>query len=404
MREIEFVGLMAALQALQALAIDVMLPALGHIARDLGQADPNQRQLIVGVFLLCSGLGSLFPGSISDRFGRKPVVMVCLAAYFCISLACALVTDFATLLILRGFLGLFTSGLMVLPMAVIRDRYSGDRMARTQSLVAMVFMVVPMIAPMLGQGLLLFANWRWIFGLMAGLAGLVAFWAWMRLPETLHPEFRQGIAPRAILGNMRAALLCRAAAGYFLGAALVQGAMFGYINSAQQLIAEHFGAGTAFPVVFGVMALIMSGTNFINSRIVERFGARRVSHTAMFGFILIATIHFAIALRGETLWVFAPLMTVSFCLMSFIGANFQSIALQPFARTAGAAASVMTFVRMVLGAAFGSLIGQAYDGTARPLLGAMVAAGIGALGFVLFSERGRLFRRLNYPPGLKPAR
>lgn len=398
LRETEFVGLMAAIQALQALAIDVMLPALGQISRDLGVTDANERQLLVGIFLICSGLGSLFPGAIGDRFGRRPVVLASLGIYVAISLASALVTDFTTLLVLRAILGFGTAAMMVMPMAIIRDQFGGDRMARIQSLISMTFMVVPMFAPTVGQAVLLIAGWRWIFGVMALLAACVALWAWARLPETLRPEYRQTIAPRAILSNMWDALRCRAALGYFLGASFVQGALFGYINSSQQLVAEHFGAGVFFPAVFGGMALVMSATNFINARIVERFGARRVSHAAAITYIVVAAVHLVCAMLGETLWVFVPLMTISMCMMSFIGSNFASIALQPFARTAGAAASVMAFVRLLLGALLGTLIGQAYDGTARPLLAAMTVAGVVALGLVFYSERGVLFRRLN-PPG-----
>lgn len=401
LRETEFVVLLAAIQALQGLAIDVMLPALGDISRDLNVSDPNDRQLVIGIFLICSGLGSLFPGAIGDRYGRRAVVLTCLGGYMAISLASALVTSFTALLLLRALLGLCTAGMMVMPMAIIRDQFSGDKMARIQSLVAMTFMVVPMFAPSIGQAVLLVADWRSIFAVMALLAGGVAFWAYTRLPETLHADYRQPIVPRAILGNMLAALRCRGSLGYFLGASFIQGAMFGYLNSSQQLVAEHFGAGVLFPVVFGGMALVMSGTNFANAIIVERFGARRVSHTAMFVYILIAGVHLILALRGETLWVFVPLMTVSMCMMSFIGANFTSIALQPFARTAGAAASVMAFIRMMLGASIGTLIGQAYDGTARPLLGAMMLAGLMALALVLYSEHGKLFRRLN-PPSRPP--
>ncbi|VWX52919.1 multidrug effflux MFS transporter [Novosphingobium sp. 9U] len=397
LRETEFVALMAAIQALQALAIDVMLPALGTISHDLGVTDPNERQLAVGIFLICSGLGSLFPGALGDRFGRRPVVLTCLGLYMAISLASALVTDFSALLALRAMLGLCTAGMMVMPMAIIRDQFSGDRMARIQSLISMTFMVVPMFAPTIGQAVLLIAGWRWIFGVMALLAAGVTFWAWARLPETLHPDYRQAIAPRTILANMWEALRCRAALGYFLGASFVQGALFGYINSSQQLVAEHFGAGVFFPAIFGGMALVMSGTNFVNSRIVERFGARRVSHAAAITYIVVAGVHLTCAVLGESLWVFVPLMTISMCMMSFIGSNFASIALQPFARTAGAAASVMAFVRLLFGAVLGTLIGQAYDGTARPLLAAMTVAGVLALALVLYSERGVLFRRLNPP-------
>jgi DHA1 family bicyclomycin/chloramphenicol resistance-like MFS transporter len=398
MGELEFVAMMASFQALQALAIDVMLPALGAISKDLHLADPNQRQLIIGVFLICSGLGSLFPGALADRFGRRPVALCAIAVYVLLSMLCAVAGSFELLLAARGLMGLVTSAMMVMPMTILRDRFDGDRMARTQSLIAMTFMVVPMIAPMVGQSVLLVADWRWIFGIMGGLAAGVFVWAYLRLPETLHPEFRQPIRLGVIAGNMALAVRERAALGYFLGAAFVQGALFGYLNSAQQLVGEHFGAGTLFPVMFGGMALVMACTNFANARIVERFGARRVSHAALLIYIGLAVVHLVLAMRGEGLWTFLPLMTLSMCMMSFIGANFQAISLQPFARIAGAAASVMAFVRMVFGAILGSLIGQAYDGTARPVMAAMVVCGLSALVLVLYSERGRLFRRVN-PPG-----
>jgi len=398
MKEVEFVAMMASFQALQALAIDVMLPALGAISKDLHLADPNQRQLIVGVFLICSGLGSLFPGAIADRFGRRPVILTAICAYMLLSVLCAVSSSFELLLVARGVMGAITSAMMVMPMTILRDRFDGDRMAKTQSLIGMTFMVVPMIAPMVGQAVLLFAGWRWIFGIMGGLATIVFAWTWLRLPETLHPAYRQPVNLKVIAGNMGLALRERAALGYFLGAAFVQGALFGYINSAQQLVGEHFGAGTMFPAVFGGMALVMACTNFANSRIVERFGARRVSHAALICYIVLGGLHLAVAFRGENLWVFIPLMTLSMCMMSFIGSNFQAISLQPFARIAGAAASVMAFVRMVLGAALGSFIGQAYDGTSRPIMAAMMVCGIIALLLVLYSERGRLFRRIN-PPG-----
>lgn len=396
--EREFVALMALLQALQALAIDAMLPALGPISADLGAGSANQRQLVVGLFLIFSGLGSLIPGPLADRYGRRPIVLSCLGAYVAFSAACALVSHFLPLLVLRAALGLACAGLTVLPAAIIRDRLEGDRMARLQSMVSMVFMIVPMFAPTLGQAVLVVAGWRWIFGVMALLGALLALWVRLRLPETLRPEFRQPIRPGRIVATLGAVLKSRMAMGYVLGMALIQGALFGYINSTQQLLGEHFGAGARFPLFFGGMALAMASTNFINSRIVLRFGARRVSHAALLTYGAVALVQLLLAVTGlETLWRFVPLMTLNLCLMAFIGANFTSIALQPFARIAGAAAGGQAFVRMVLASSLGAAIGQAYDGTARPLAGALVLAGAGALALVLFGEEGRLFRRLHPP-------
>jgi MFS transporter, DHA1 family, multidrug resistance protein len=395
MGEREFVTLMALLQALQALAIDAMLPALGVMAEDYGVADSNRRQLVIGIFLIGSGLGSLLPGAFADRFGRRPVLFVCVGGYVVFSLAAALAPTFDMLLVMRLCAGLLSSGMIVLSATIIRDRFSGDKMARTQSLVGVVFMIVPMAAPALGQAVLLVADWRWVFGIMAGLGAAIFVWTWVRLPETLHPEFRQPIRIRAIAGNMRVALGTRAAMGYVLGMALIQGALFGYINSSQQLVAEHFGAGDLFPLVFGGMAVAMALANLANSRIVMRFGARRVSHTAVFGYIFLGGLQLWLASGEETIWQFIPVMTLNLCLMGFLTANFQAIALQPFARIAGAAASLQVFLRLVIGSTLGALIGQAYDGSARPLAMALLAAGTGCLLLVLYSERGKLFRRLH---------
>lgn len=396
----EFIAMMAMIQALQALSIDAMLPAMGIMASDLNSTDPNQRQLVVGVYLIASGFGALLPGSLADRYGRRPVLFASLGLYFIFALGCAVVNDFTTLLVLRALQAISSAGLVVLPSAIIRDRFGGDRMARMLSIVSVVFMIVPILAPALGQLILLFAGWRWIFGGIALMALLVAIWTFLRLPETLHPEYRQRIEPLTIGANMWTAATDRTSIGYVVGSALVMGGLFGYINSAQQLVVEHFGAGQTFPLLFAASAAGMALASFTNSRIVERFGARRVSHAALLGFIAVSTLQVWVAFSpGETLWSFMPLIAANICLIGFIGANFGSIALQPFARIAGAAASLQAFVRMVIGSTLGALIGQAYDDSARPLAIALLMGGIASLGLVLYSEKGHLFRRL-LPPGV----
>jgi DHA1 family bicyclomycin/chloramphenicol resistance-like MFS transporter len=310
-----------------------------------------------------------------------------------------MVRDFSTLLVLRGLQGVLGAGLSVLPSAIIRDRFGGDRMARAMSTISMVFMAVPILAPSLGQAILLAASWRFIFVGMAVMSAVVALWIALRLPETLHPEYRQPIEPRTIAGNLVRAAAHRGAMGYVLAASVVMGGLFGFISSAQQLVAEHFGAGRLFPLLFAACASGMAVASFTNARIVERFGARRVSHTALLAFVAVSGVQVWQAFGGdETLWQFMPLMAANMMLIGFIGANFGSIAMQPFAAIAGAAASLQAFIRMVLGAALGALVGQAYDGTARPLALALFGGALIGLALILFAERGRLFRRLN-PPG-----
>ena len=394
----ELVVMVALLMSLNALSIDGMLPALDEIATEFGVREGNQRQMVVAVFLLSTGFGSLLPGSIADRFGRRPVLLVSLGAYAVLSALVALVHDFQTLLVLRCITGLVGASLMVLPIAIIRDRYDGDRMARLMSLVSAVFITVPVIAPSLGQLVLLFAGWRWIFIALAMLGILAALWVWLRLPETLVPAHRQTVNLPVIARNMFDAISTREATGYVLGTMLLVGSVFGYINSAQQLIGEHFSAGDWFPLIFGATAAMMAVASIVNSRIVERFGARRVSHTGVLVFIIVSAVQlWAAHYRPDSLAWFIPLMSINLGLLGFLGANFGSIAMQPFARIAGAASSIQTFFRMFGAALVGLVIGQAYDGTARPLAMALLSCSVLALAFVLYSEKGRLFRR-KHPP------
>jgi DHA1 family bicyclomycin/chloramphenicol resistance-like MFS transporter len=399
--ERELVVMVALLMSLNALTIDGMLPALGQMAAEFGVTSGNDRQMVVAVYLLASGLGSLVPGVIADRFGRRPVLLVSLVGYAVLSALITLVHTFPLLLAVRGLTGLVASGLMVAPMAIIRDRYEGDRMARLMSLVSAVFITVPVIAPSIGQAVLLVAGWRAIFLGLAGLALLAAVWVWARLPETLHPADRQRVDLPTIGRNMRTTLIRRESIGYVLGSSMLFGAVFGYVNSAQQLIGEHFKAGAWFPVIFGGTAATLAISNIVNSRIVERFGARRVSHTGMIVFVAVSALQmWAAVYRDGALAWFVPLMSINLMLLGFLGANFSSIAMQPFAHLAGAASSVQTFIRMSGAALVGMAIGQAYDGTARPFAFALLIGSVLAFLFVFYSERGKLFRRFHgVPPG-----
>ena len=392
--ERELVVMMASLMALNALAIDAMLPAFPAMVKGLAVGNANDIQYVISVFLLGTGLGALIYGPLSDRYGRKPILMFSTVGSAVFTLACSFSDSFQFLLVMRFCHGLIAAAMAVLVVSVIRDRFSGDAMAKRMSTIFLIFMIVPIIAPTIGQAVLLFAGWRTIFDLMAIMALLAAFWVWRRLPETLAPENVIPIEPRALASAWKQVVLNRNSAGYMLGAGIVQGALFGYLNSSQQLFDKVFNAKEFFTIGFAIVAIGIAVSNFTNARIVERFGARRVSQTALITFIILGALQLMAAVVAPTsLTIFLILLTMNMAMIGFIGSNFSSIAMTPFGHVAGAASSFQTFARTIIAATIGATIGQQFDGSVAPVAAGFMVCGVVALALVLWCENGKLFTR-----------
>lgn len=390
----EIIVMMASLMALNALAIDAMLPAFPAMISGLAIIDSNQIQYVISVFLAGTGIGALIYGPLSDRFGRKPILLVATIGAAVFSLACSIAPTFELMLWMRFAHGLMAAAMGVLVVSVIRDQFEGDAMARRMSTIFLIFMIVPIIAPTVGQLVLLFAGWRTIFDLMAFMAIAAAIWVYYRLPETLDPENVTLIEPHALAKAWRKVVIHRNAAGYMLGAGIVQGALFGYLNSSQQTFDKVFGAADFFTIGFAIIAIGIAVANFTNARVVERFGARRVSQTALLIFIVLGALQLLAAmLTPKSLPIFLFLLTGNMAMVGFIGANFSSIAMSPFGDVAGAASSFQTFVRTVLAALIGAVIGQQFDGSVAPVAIGFLVCGLAALALVLWCEKGKLFTR-----------
>jgi MFS transporter, DHA1 family, multidrug resistance protein len=389
----EFVALMAALMASNALAIDAMLPALPAIGDALGVGADNQRQLVITAYLVGFGLAQLVYGPVSDRVGRRPVLVVTMGFYAAFALLCGIVSSFEALLAMRALQGVAAAGTRVLVVSVIRDRFEGGAMARIMSLVFIIFMIIPVAAPSFGQLVLAFGNWRYIFIGLAVYGGVVLLWSLLRLPETLAPENRRPLSFASVREATVMTLTNRVSIGNTVASTLIFAGLFAFINSVQQIVEDVFRAPALLGLVFALIAGPMALASWFNSRIVERIGAWRVAMLALCVFTGLAGLHLLLALSiGESLVQFIVLQMLTMASFAMIGANLGSLAMQPLGRIAGTASSVQGAIGTLGGAVVGALIGQAFNGTVVPFLAGLFTCGAAGLLVALWANRGS-------PPG-----
>ena len=387
----ETVIMLAGLMALNAFAIDAMIPALPAIGADLHVASDNQRQLVVVAYFLGFGSTQLLWGPLADRFGRKPILAIGIVLYGLFALLCGLANSFPLLIAARIAMGASAAVTRVLVVAMVRDLFEGEAMARVMSLVFMIFMVVPVVAPSIGQLILLVGSWRLIFLVLTGYALVMGLWSGLRLPETLHPEFRRALNYAEISGAIRASLVDRQSLGYTIALTAVFGGLTAYIASIQQIVFDAFHAPKALPLIFAAIAAPMALASWSNSRIVTRFGLRPVGHAGIIAFVILTVGHALLALMiAEPLWLFAVAQALVMMSFAFASSNLSTLAMENMAAIAGTASSVQGVVGTVGGAAIGFFVGQHFDGTARPFLIGLAVCGVAATAAVFVTERGQL--------------
>lgn len=389
----EFVALIASMMALGALGIDAMLPALPAMGQELNVQVENHLQWIVSAYFGGMGIGQLFMGVLSDWLGRKRLLVTGIALYVVLALVAAFVNDFALLLTLRLLQGLAVSATGVVTRSVVRDLYAGPRMAKVMSMSYVVFLIVPILAPSLGQLILMFAHWRVIFLVMAGLGAAVGLWAWLRLPETLAMENRH----KPDLGHLKRVgwfvVTDMSSVVYTLSMAFLIGSLLAYVSLMPQVFNDFFKAPGWMAAVFAACAATMAVGSMVNASLVEKLGLKRISHAALCAFIAFALVHFTVAsFATETILVFVILQGLTMGAMSLTTSNFSAIAMEKVGHVAGTASSIQGVVVTVGAAVISAWIGQHWSGHVSLLpIGALVC-GLIALGLVAAGEKGKLFR------------
>lgn len=387
-----FVAMIAALMATNAIAIDSMLPALPQIGHALGIDTPNHAQLVISSYLIGFGAAQIIYGPLADRFGRRNVLLVGLGIYSLASVLAIFSGSMTTMLVARVIQGIGAAATRIIAVAVVRDCYSGRQMARVMSLAFIVFLSVPILAPSIGQIIVLFAPWRGIFVMLLAFGLVLMAWIALRLPETLHPEDRIPISVRGISHAFGLVLRSRITLGYTAATTMAMGGLFGFITSAQQVFTVAFDAEHVFTLIFAGIAIFMAMASLLNARIVGRLGMRRVSHVALLGYIAVTSGHAVLVVMGhESLVLFSVLQAVTMFCFGLVVSNFNAMAMEPVGHVAGTASSLIGFVTTIGGALLGSALGQLFDGTTLPLTSGFAVLGLGALAFVLLAERGRLF-------------
>jgi len=384
------------IMALNAMAIDVMLPALPAIGDALNIVEENNRQLVLLSYLVGFGGAQFFFGPVTDALGRRRILVGGLALYSLASIAAIFAADLNTLLIARVLQGVGCAAARVAALSVVRDCYTGRRMGKVMSLVMMVFMAVPIVAPSIGQAVLLVAGWHWIFALLlfSGVAMMV--WSAKRMPETLALEKRRPIVLSTILGAYGTALATRVCLGYAIGTAFIFGGLFSFLAMSQQIFVDVFGLGTLFPLVFAAIAATMAVSSFTNAQLVEAIGMRRLSHGAAVFYTALGFVVWLLPTFGlENFWVFLVLTTAIMTSFGFLGANFNAMAMEPLGAIAGTASSVIGTISTLGGALLGYVMGQLFDGSTQPLGLAFFVYGLCAIGCILYAERGRMFHALH---------
>lgn len=388
----EFVSLLAFMISILALSIDAMLPALEVMGQELGVENPNDVQLVVSAMFLGFAAGQMVAGPLSDCYGRKAVIY---GGYVIFIIGCVLsmVTEsFAIMLVGRVLQGLGAAAPRIVGIALVRDGYEGRAMARIMSIVMAIFILVPAIAPAIGQLILLVAHWRAIFGFLLAVAVVAFVWFAARQPETLEVADRRQLIFSSLWSGIVEALGYRPLTGYTIASGIIFGAFLGYLSSAQQIFQSTYATGQWFAVYFGVAALAIGAASVFNSRVVERLGMRYLTFRALVGITVISILFllWVITIGGiPALWQFMLWLLLTLFGIGILFGNFNALAMEPVGHMAGLGAaiigSISTFVALPLGWA----IGAAYDGTVISLVAGYAVFGVISLLVVAWTERGQ---------------
>jgi DHA1 family bicyclomycin/chloramphenicol resistance-like MFS transporter len=387
----EFVALVATCMAMAAMSIDFMLPAFPEMREEFGLApDSNEVARLVTTFFLGLAVGQLVYGPLSDRFGRRKPLYAGLVIYAIGATACALTPTLGATVAFRFVWGFGAAAPRSLALAMIRDSFEGDRMARTMSHVMATFILVPVFAPAVGAAAMVVAPWRIVFWIPVAAAGGLALWM-LRLPETLPPERRRSVSPSALWEALRLVFRSRETVAFGLAVTFLFGIMTSYVASSQLIFEDVYDQDDLFPLLFGLIACMLGVGSLLSARLVMQMGIAGLVRAGAF-YMLAATGLFTVlvlATDGKPpLWAFCVACGLMLPGVTVLVPNCNTAAMGPVAHVAGMAAAVLGTLSTAGGALLGSMVDEAIDGSVRPFaLGALVYGAVAAFAILVLARR-----------------
>jgi len=377
----EFIALMASLMSVVALSIDALLPALANIGISINSLNPTDNQLLITMIFLGLGIGQLFFGPLSDSIGRKPVVYIGFILFTVASLVCIWAPNLEWMVVGRIFQGIGLSAPRTMSISIIRDSFKGDYMARIMSFVTAFFILVPVIAPMIGKAIMDSFGWRAIFYSQLVFCILISFWFYKRQAETLKPEYKVNFSLKRFADGFLEFIKYKETVAFTLVSGLVTGAFLVYLSASQQVFEDQYGLTEEFPYIFAGLAISIGFATFLNGTLVLRFGMRRLSFMALCAFCGIALLYVFLfwGMANPSVPVSILFLSTQFFCLGFLWGNFRSIAMEPIGHIAGIGAAINGFFSTVLAVPIADFIGGFIADTMWPMFLGLAICGLLAL-------------------------
>ena len=390
--KLEFILLMASLMSIVALAIDAILPAMSAIGISVNSLDTGNNQLLITMIFLGLGFGQLLFGPLSDSFGRKPIVYIGFAVFALGSIVCVLSHSLELMVVGRIIQGIGLAAPRTIAIAVIRDMFKGDYMAKIMSFVTTFFILVPVIAPVMGKFILNHYDWTGIFYVQLIMALAVAIWFWKRQPETLKPEYKIKFTKHVFIDGLKELLKHRETIGFTIISGFISGAFIVYLSASQVIFENQYGLIDEFPYIFAGLACGVGLSTFLNGSFVMRLGMWRLSYLAIIVFSVNALLYVLLfwnATTNPALPIILIFMAIQFFTIGFIFGNLRAIAMEPIGHIAGIGAAITGFISTIMAVPIANYIGSFVDTTALPLFIGFTVFGFMSLALFLFIKRTR---------------